>query len=128
MKLKKFIKKYIDHNSLVRLLYENEGGHEIVCDDWDDVSMEHEILKNKGIYKKYIKHKVIGITSILVSGKYSESINIVIERMPLKKIRKDKLVKIIEGKEKSNSRNVTTHIPLVQPTPQPETTKSVKKD
>lgn len=72
MKLKKFIKKYIDHNSLVRLLYKNNGGHEIVCDDWNSVSMEHEILKNKGIFKKYINHKVIGVTSILVGGPYSE--------------------------------------------------------
>jgi hypothetical protein len=45
MTLKEFIKEYIGHNSMVRLLYkEKSGGHRIVLNDWDEVSMEWEVL------------------------------------------------------------------------------------
>ena len=90
MKLGQFIKEFIDDNSLVRLLYENmDGGHilvhsntSIVKDNpWDLVSMEHEILNSRGINRHYINNEVIGITSVLTSGNYSESINIVIEKL-----------------------------------------------
>jgi hypothetical protein len=46
MTLKEFIKEYIGHNSMVRLLYkEKSGGHRIVLNDWDEVSMEWEVFK-----------------------------------------------------------------------------------
>ena len=98
MKLVKFIKKFVEHNSLIRLVYKEKSGHKIVLNDWDDVSMEHVILKGEGKYSHYINHKVIGVTDILVSGPYSESINIVIEEKPLKDIRKEKLEQLKNNK------------------------------
>ena len=92
MKLGEFIKNYIEHNSLVRLLYRVEkSGYKVVLDSWDDVSMEHEILKGKGKFKDYINYEVLGITDVLVGGHYSEAINIVIEEIDLISLRKIKL-------------------------------------
>lgn len=82
MKLKEFIENFIEHNTLVRLVYKFEGGgHEIVLDDWNDVSMEHEILKGKGKNRHYINNEVLGVTSIYTGGSYPEAVNIVIERL-----------------------------------------------
>ena len=47
MKLGEFIKQF-SHNNLIRLVYMNKGGHECVLDDWNAVSMDHEILSGKG--------------------------------------------------------------------------------
>lgn len=80
MTLKEFIEKFVESNSLIRLLYKTTSGHEIVLNDWNQVSMEWEILKNEGKYKDYVNANVISITDILVPGPYSEAINIVIER------------------------------------------------
>ena len=65
----------------MRLVYKEKGGHKIVLDSWDDVSMEWQILKGKGKNRHYIGNEVLGIASILVSGHYSESINIIIEEL-----------------------------------------------
>ena len=94
MKLTEFIEQFIEHNSLIRLLYKEKGGHKIVLNDWNEVSMEHEILNNKGKYKSFKNHEVLGITSILAPGPYSEAINIVIKEIDIKDIRKEKLEKI----------------------------------
>lgn len=94
MTLKEFINEYIEHNSLVRVLYKNEGVHKIVLNDWDDVAMDWEIVKGQGKYAPYINHKVLGIASILTDGPYSESINIVIEEIPLDELREMQLNKI----------------------------------
>ena len=91
MTLKEFIEEYIQHNSLVRVLYKNPGGHKIVLNDWDDVDMDWKIVKGEGKYAAYVNHKVLGVTSILVSGPYSEAINIVIEEIPLDELRDNKL-------------------------------------
>jgi len=81
MKLKEFVEKFVEHNTLIRLLYKNKGGHEVVLNDWDDVSMEHELLKGKGKFKNYADHKVRGVTDVLVvKSPYSEAVNIVIEK------------------------------------------------
>lgn len=96
MKLDEFIEIYIEHNSLVRLLYKEKSGHRIVLDTWDDVSMEHEILKGKGKFKDYINYDVKGITSVLVGGPYSEAINIIIKDIDLITMRKIKLEQIWE--------------------------------
>jgi hypothetical protein len=93
MKLGEFIEKFIEHNSLIRLLYQTKYGHECVHDSWDDVSMEHEILKGKGKNKDYINNQVIGITSILVTipSIHTYAINIVIKKMENQELRKIKL-------------------------------------
>jgi hypothetical protein len=79
MKLGDFIEKFVERNSLIRLLYKEKGGHRIIHENWNDVSMEHEILNGKGKNRHYINNEVIGICSILVGGPYSEAINICIE-------------------------------------------------
>jgi hypothetical protein len=84
MTLKDFINDYVEGNSLVRVLYKNTAGHKTVLQDWDDVDMDHQIIKGKGKYATYINHKVIGLTSILVRGPFSEAINIVIEEIPVR--------------------------------------------
>jgi len=80
MKLGEFIKNF-SHNNLVRLVYKHKGGHEIVLEDWNDVSMDHEILKGKGKTRHYINTEVLEFASILCGGPYSEAINIVIEKL-----------------------------------------------
>lgn len=79
MKLGEFIEKFVERNSLIRLLYKEKGGHKIVNESWNDVSMEHDVLNGKGINRHYINNEVIEICSILVGSPYSEAINICIE-------------------------------------------------
>ena len=81
MKLGEFIKEFIEPNTIIRLVYKEKGGHRIVLDSWEDVSMEWAILKGEGKYRNYINNEVLGITDILVLGLYSEAINIVIEEL-----------------------------------------------
>jgi len=81
MKLKEFIEKF-SHNNLIRLHYKVKGGHQTVLENEDDVSMDWEILKRKGKNRHYINNEVLGLVSILYrTGHYTESINIVIERL-----------------------------------------------
>lgn len=90
MILKEFIENFVCKNSLIRLWYPVKGGHEMVI---DDVSMEWEIIKGKGIYRKFVNNNVIGITDILVMGDYKEAINIVIEKIHLSDFREQQLNK-----------------------------------
>ena len=85
MKLGEFIKNF-SHNNIIRLVYKCKGVHEIVLDDWNDVSMDHEILKGKGKNRHYIDNEVLGLTTICFNGggsstSYPEALNIVIERL-----------------------------------------------
>jgi hypothetical protein len=96
MTLKEFINEYVEGNSLVRVLYKYPGGHKIVLNDWGDVAGYWEIVRGKGKYAPYINHKVLGIASISVKGPYSEAINIVIEEIPLDKLREDKINTLIQ--------------------------------
>ena len=84
MKLGEFIKNF-SHNNIVRLVYKNERGYEIVLEDWNDVSMDHEITNGKGKNRHYIDNEVLGLTNILFQADsgihYPEAINIVIERL-----------------------------------------------
>jgi len=91
MTLKEFTENYIEHNSLVRVLYKEKGGHRIVLNDWNDVDMDHQIVKGQGKYAPYVNHKVLGVTSIVVRGPYSEAVNVVIEEIPLDELRDNKL-------------------------------------
>jgi len=79
MKLKKFIKKFIERNTIIRLVYKDGGGHKVVLDSFEDVCMEWKTLKGEGKYKDYLNHKVVGITDILTYRNFSQAINIVIE-------------------------------------------------
>jgi hypothetical protein len=83
MKLGEFIKNF-SHNNIVRLHHKIKGGHQCVLDDWDDVSMDHEILNAKGKNRHYINNEVLGLTSVYFQSghtKYPEAINIVIEQL-----------------------------------------------
>lgn len=95
MTLKEFIHEYLEHNSLVRVLYKRKGGHKTVLNDWDDVDVDWEIVRGEGPYAPYINHKVLCVASILVRGPYSEAINIVIEEIPLDELRENKLKTIL---------------------------------
>lgn len=80
MKLGEFIEKFVENNSLVRLVYKTKSGHITVGENWDVADMEWQILKGEGSFKNCIDNKVIGVTDIIVGGICSEAINIVIER------------------------------------------------
>ena len=84
MKLGEFIKNF-SHNNVIRLVYKNKGGHEVVLEHWNDVSIDHEILKGKGKFRHYINNEVLGLTTVSFGAcqgiHHPEAINIVIERL-----------------------------------------------
>jgi hypothetical protein len=84
MKLGEFIEKF-SHNNVVRLVYKNKDGHEVVLNDWNDVSMDWEINKGIGIFRHYVDNEVLGLTTIsFISGHgicHADALNIVIERL-----------------------------------------------
>jgi hypothetical protein len=83
MTLGEFIKNF-SHNNIIRLHYKEPGGCGLVLRDWNDVSMDHEILKGKGKNRHYINNEVLGLTGINFGQGYThypEAINIVIEKL-----------------------------------------------
>jgi hypothetical protein len=80
MKLGEFIEKF-SHNNIVRLVYKNKGGHEIVLETWNDVSMDWQINQAKGKNRHYINNEVLGLACIGGMNQYIEAINIVIEKL-----------------------------------------------
>ena len=82
MKLGEFIKNF-SHNNIVRLHHKIKGGNQLVLEDWNDVSMDHEILNGKGKNRHYINNEVVCLISICLrpelGHRYPEAINIVIE-------------------------------------------------
>ena len=80
MKLGEFIEKF-SHNNIVRLVYKNKGGHEIVLETWNDVSMDWQINQAKGKNRHYIDNEVLGLACIGGMNQYQEAINIVIEKL-----------------------------------------------
>ena len=84
MKLGEFIEKFT-HNNIIRLLYKNKNGHEVVLNSWNDVSMDWEVNKQRGKFRHYVNNEVIGLASIkFIVGcgvNHVEAINIVIERI-----------------------------------------------
>lgn len=84
MKLGEFIENF-SHNNIVRLVHRDKGGHRVVHSDWNDVSMDHEILKGKGKNRHYIDNEVLGLATICFSPgsgiSYPEALNIVIEEL-----------------------------------------------
>jgi hypothetical protein len=81
MKLGEFITKFIQANSLIRLVYNHSNGHKLVHQSWEDIGMEWEVLKAKGKNRHYINNQVLGIASIATGGHYPETINIVIQEL-----------------------------------------------
>jgi hypothetical protein len=83
MKLGEFIKNF-SHNNMIRLHYKEKGGNRIVLDDWDDVSMDHEIVNGKGKNRHYVNNEVLGLVGIYFQSghtHYPDAINIVIEEL-----------------------------------------------
>ena len=84
MKLGEFIEKF-SHNNLIRLHYKEKGGNRLVLEDWNDVSMDWEVNKQKGKFRHYVNNEVLGLASIYFSPsngiQYTEAINIVIEKL-----------------------------------------------
>ena len=84
MKLGEFIKQF-SHNNIVRLFHKSVGAHKLVLEDWNDVSMDHEILDGKGKNRHYINNEVLGLAGIYFPPgegyHYPEAINIVIEEL-----------------------------------------------
>ena len=84
MKLGEFIKNF-SHNNIVRLVHKDKSGHRIVHSDWNDVSMDHEILNGKGKNRHYIDNEVLGLATICFRPgdgiSYPEALNIVIEEL-----------------------------------------------
>ncbi len=81
MKLGEFINNF-SHNNIIRLWYTIKGGHELVAEDINAVSMDWEVPKAKGVFRHYVNNEVLGLTTVLMtSGRYPEALNIVIERL-----------------------------------------------
>lgn len=75
MKLKDFIEEFVEPNTLIRLWYKIEGGHEPVNDE-GKAKMEWKVKKGK-----FSGNEVIGVTDILVLGSHQpEAVNIVIKK------------------------------------------------
>lgn len=81
MKLGEFLEKF-SHNNIIRLVYKEEGGHKIVLDSWNDVSMDHDVNNGNGKNRHFINNEVLGLATITVhNSHYPEAINIVIEKL-----------------------------------------------
>ena len=82
MTLGEFIKNF-SHNNIIRLHFKEGNVKGLVLRDWNDVSMDHEILNGKGKNRHYINNEVVGLASIALrpelGHRYPEAINIVIE-------------------------------------------------
>jgi len=74
MKLKEFIEKFVEKNTLVRLWYKEKSGHRQVIES-DKPKMEWDLARGE-----FKDREVIGVTDILVTGHYSEAVNIVIKK------------------------------------------------
>lgn len=84
MKLGEFIEKF-SHNNVIRLLYKNKGDHEVVLNDWNDVSMDWQVNKQKGKFRHFINNEVLGLTTVFFGAgqgiHHADALNIVIERL-----------------------------------------------
>ena len=66
MTLGEFLEKF-SSNNLIRLHYicDVSGGYKTVLEEFNKVSMDWEVNKNKGPYKNYKDNEVIKLASIL---------------------------------------------------------------
>ena len=74
MTLKQFILIFIEPNTLTRLWYKCDGGHEMIK-DIEQPQMEWQLVESE-----YADNVVTGITDILIEGHYVEAVNIVIKK------------------------------------------------
>lgn len=100
MKLGEFIKSF-SHNNIIRLVYACKGGHKCVGPYWESVTMDWEILAQRGIFRHYINNEVLGLAGISfpsdVSGYYPQAINIVIEELADQPMLEEKPISSNEG-------------------------------
>lgn len=80
MKLGKFIKKYINRNSLIRLYYIDYGELKLLLDTKSGVCMEWEVVDDKGKHNPYYDMKILHIKDIMSLDNHPEAINIVVEK------------------------------------------------
>jgi len=80
MTLGEFIKQF-SHNNIIRLVYKVKGGYEPVHGEWNQTSMDHEVLNARGKNRHFINNEVIGLVGIYTPDHYPETINIAIERL-----------------------------------------------
>lgn len=84
MKLGEFIEKF-SHNNIIRLVYKYKGGHEVVLENWNDVSMDWQVNKQQGKFRHYINNEVLGLATISFGFNngvhHTEALNIIIERL-----------------------------------------------
>lgn len=84
MKLGEFIKNF-SHNNVIRLLYKVKGGHQVVLNHWNDVSMDWEVNKQQGKFRHFVDNEVLGLTTVSFGASqgihHSDALNIVIERL-----------------------------------------------
>ncbi len=99
MTLGEFIQNF-SHNNVIRLVYPIKGGHELVLQDWNDVSMDWEVNKGKGKFRHYVNNQVLGLASIYFSRgvDHPEALNIIIERLENQPI-------VEETQEEQNTRH-----------------------
>ncbi len=84
MKLGEFIQNF-SHNNIIRLVHNDEGGHRIVHENWNDVSMDHEVIRGIGKNRHYLNNEVLGLATIYLGPgqgqSYPEALNIIIEKL-----------------------------------------------
>lgn len=95
MKLGEFIQQF-SHNNVIRLWYKIKGGHEIVGETFNDVSMDWQVNKQQGKFRHYVNNEVLGLTTCLFGSgvQHTDALNIVIERLE----NQPQLEEIIEDK------------------------------
>ena len=75
MTVREFINTLVEPNTLIRLLYKTDTGHEEVIKG-DKPKMEHQLKRSI-----YSEREVVGVTDILyLKSHYAEAVNLVIKR------------------------------------------------
>jgi len=84
MKLGEFIKNF-SHNNIIRLWYKEGSDHRSVAGNCNNVSMDHDVINQKGIFRDYINNEVLSLITVVFHSStpchYPEALNIVIEEL-----------------------------------------------
>lgn len=74
MKLKEFIENFVEPNTLIRLHYKIQGGHEEVCGEKPQMEWKLKV-------GEYADREVVGVTDIVyLKSHYTEAVNLTIQR------------------------------------------------